>query len=67
MAIETLAGGETGKGRGVGAGGSNELNAARNAQSKSFFLILDLLGASCGGLYSLPNYIFCSLYEKRNL
>jgi hypothetical protein len=28
---------------------------------------LDLLGASCGGLDSLPNYIFCSLYEKRNL
>jgi hypothetical protein len=44
MAAETLAGGETGKGRGVGVGGSNELDAARNAQSKSFFLILDLTG-----------------------
>jgi len=31
-------------GRGEGAGGSNELDAARSAQSKSFFLILDLLG-----------------------
>ncbi len=41
MAVGTLAGGETGKGRGVGAGGSNELNAARNAQSKSFFLMLN--------------------------
>ncbi len=37
MAPETLAGGETGKERGVGAGGSNELDAARSAQSKSFF------------------------------
>jgi hypothetical protein len=44
MAAESLEGGETGKGRGVGAGGSNELDAARNAQSKSFFLILGLPG-----------------------
>ena len=44
MAAETLAGGETGKGRRVGAGGSNELDAARNAQSNSFFLTLHLPG-----------------------
>jgi hypothetical protein len=44
MAEETLAGGETGKGRGVGAESSNELDAAQNAQSKSFFLILHLPG-----------------------
>jgi hypothetical protein len=36
-AAETLAGNETGGGRGVGAGGSNKLDAARSAQSKSFF------------------------------
>jgi hypothetical protein len=44
MGAENLAGGETGKGRGVGAGGSNELDATQNAQSKTFFLILDLPG-----------------------
>jgi hypothetical protein len=43
-AAETLAGGETVGGRGVGAGSSNELDAARSAQSKSFFLIMDLPG-----------------------
>ncbi len=46
MAVETLAGGETGKGRGGGAGGSNELDASQNAQSKSFFLILNHPGGT---------------------
>jgi hypothetical protein len=41
MAVEFLAGGETGKGRGGGTGGLNELDAAQNAQSKSFILILN--------------------------
>ncbi len=44
MAAETLARGETGWGRGGGAGSSNELDAARSAQSKSFFLILHFPG-----------------------
>jgi hypothetical protein len=44
MAAETLARGETGGGRGGGAGSSYELDAAQSAQSKSFFLILHLPG-----------------------
>ncbi len=44
MAAETLARGETGGERGGGAGSSNELDAAQNAQSKSFFPILHLPG-----------------------
>jgi hypothetical protein len=34
------------RGRGEGGGGSNELDAAWSAQSKFFFLILDLPGGS---------------------
>ncbi len=44
MAAETLARGETGGGRGGGAGSSYELDAAQSAQSTSFFLILHLPG-----------------------
>jgi hypothetical protein len=45
-------------GRGEGAGGSNELDAARSAQSKSFFLFWIFRAASCGGHDSLPDSIF---------
>ncbi len=63
MAAETLARGKTGGGSGGGAGSSFELDAARNAQSKSlnlFSLFCIFQAASCGGYDSLPNSIFCT-------